>query len=458
MKKLLLLFTALFLAVALPACDSFVQEVDQPIDSAADDALNDANELDFVISGVYVEFAESHDLITIIADLMSDQFRFGINGDATFPTYRRIDSGVPELNDNSVDGAFNALGQYRFLADRVAQRVAAIDQTEEGFTGAPVSRSEALYNSNLHGGIARYFYAAYFGLNPREGGGVIDRSAFIPSAAMYDSSRAKLTRALDLADSFEASGNVPSYGNAGARTRMVNSLIARTYLNQGNYEDAAQFAVNGLQEGDAPFQTLHNIQSPNEWYQQAGISRTQSVVQDDQLQNDVPQPPSGVELRSFLEIVNENPQELNRIPLFGITQTGTPVQFASPDAIEYLQGKYAEEAAPIRVMSWQENYLMLAELDQRGVDISGFSGPATALELVNAVRASHSIDPLDSVDLPTIIAERDKEMFAEGVRLIDQRRIDDSILPWHLPEQVGTQQTWQYLPITQQERNDNPNL
>jgi hypothetical protein len=462
MKKRYLLLPALLLLVLLPACDSFVESVDQPVDSADDEALNNPNELDFVINGAYVEFNETHDLITVAADLLSDQFRFGTNGDATFPTYRRIDSGIPELNDNTVDGAFNALGQFRFLSDRIVDRVAAIDQIDGGFDAAPVSRNEALYQSNLLGGIARYFYASYFGLNPREGGGVIEQSAFIPEAAMYDSSRAKLNEALALADQFEASGNVPSTGDGATRVRLINSLIARTHLNQNNFAQAATFAVNGLQEGDSPLFTLHNTQSPNEWWVQAGIGRTQSVVQDNTLNPDVPAPPFGIEgFRSFPTIVENEPEELNRIPLGGMLSNGVPVARDSADAIEFLQEKYPEQESPIRVISWQENYLILAEAAIRGEDISAAAAngiPTTALELVNAVRASYEIDPLGSIDLAGVVAERDKELFAEGARLIDQRRIDDSILPWHLPEQVGTQQTWQYLPITQQERNDNPNL
>lgn len=458
MKKLLLLFTALLLVVTLPACDTFVSEVDDPITSASDEALNDPDQLPFATTGVFVEFAETHDVLTLAADLLSDQFRFGTNGDATFPTYDNLDSGTPQLDGNTVDGVFSALGQYRFLADRLIERVDAVNEGE-GFDDAPVSETEVLFNANLHGGIARYWYAAYFGLNPREGGGVIDQSAFIPSADMYDRARSKLEAALNQVN-FEgkltfvnsAGNEVPlSYGsNAAQRQRMVNSLLARIEFNQGNYQEAAQFAQNGLQEGDTPLVTQHNDQSSNEWWNNAGRGRVQVVAADDQVNSNVPAPI--VDVRSFIEIANENPQELNRIPLVGVTQDASFVGLDDPTAIEFAQDKYPSRGTPVAVISWQENHLMLAEIAQRDGDSD------TALNLVNAVRASHDIDPLDSVDLPTLIAERDKELFAEGARLLDQRRVEDSILPWHLPETVGAQQTWQFLPITQQERNDNPNL
>ena len=86
---------------------------------------------------------------------------------------------------------------------------------------------------------------------------------------------------------------------------------------------------------------------------------------------------------------------------------------------------------------------MLAELTLRG------QNGGDALTLVNEVRASHGIDPLSSVDLDAFYVERDKELFVTGNRLPDERRFNK----WHLG--AGT---WQYLPITSDERNSNPNL
>ena len=46
-------------------------------------------------------------------------------------------------------------------------------------------------------------------------------------------------------------------------------------------------------------------------------------------------------------------------------------------------------------------------------------------------------------------AEREVELFATGARLVDQRRFD---LGFDIPG------PWRYLPITENERNQNPNL
>jgi hypothetical protein len=72
-----------------------------------------------------------------------------------------------------------------------------------------------------------------------------------------------------------------------------------------------------------------------------------------------------------------------------------------------------------------------------------------ALTFVNAVRTSHGLDARTETNLDSIMIERDKELFCFGLRLTDQRRNNT----WHLP--AGT---WKFLPITEEERESNPNL
>ena len=86
---------------------------------------------------------------------------------------------------------------------------------------------------------------------------------------------------------------------------------------------------------------------------------------------------------------------------------------------------------------------MRAELSLRGV------GGEDALQLVNEVRSSHGLEDLTSVNLDTVLEERDKELFCTGSRLPDQRRFER----WHL-----SSDKWQYLPIPLDERNNNPHF
>jgi hypothetical protein len=205
-----------------------------------------------------------------------------------------------------------------------------------------------MFTGYLYGGIARYFFATYMGLNPTEGGGVIENGPFIPSAAMYDSALVKFQQALAQAGS--------AY-----ETRLMNSIIARTHLYAGNAAAALQFAQNGLVAGDAPLQSLHSTESSNFVWQHAGLGRSQYVLDS-----------------RFLGYINADPSEAARIQFVNIRGNDGVTVYQ-------LQTKYG----------------------------------------------------------------RDKELLLTGARLPDQRRFGI----FHLP--AGR---WQFLPITEQERNNNPNL
>ena len=90
---------------------------------------------------------------------------------------------------------------------------------------------------------------------------------------------------------------------------------------------------------------------------------------------------------------------------------------------------------------------MLAELALEGQSVN-----VSALDAVNTVRAAHGISNLDNMDFSVLLHERDKELFCQGQRIIDQNRHSD-LLNWHL----GEGSTWRFLPIPFEEELANPN-
>ncbi len=400
MKKFIILFLMILpMIVLFISCEEWSKSVDPLIDAVEDERLTDAGQIDFITTGVLARFATTHDNQMIIASGLSDELFFDSDvPNATFPTYEDIDVGEIQFDNNSVDAAFTPLGELRFLADDLVRRMGEIDAPAD-------QKTYSFFVGYFIGGVARAWYASYWGLNPTEGGGVIDNGDFIPSAQMYDLAIDKLEESLNYADDYQ--------------TRVVNSVIARCYLYKGDYPSAATHVQNGLVEGDEPFQSLHSVESPNTFWTFAGPLRAQYVV----------------DFR-YKQYVDDDPNEANRIPL--------DEEEGNSGKIYYRQGKYRTEGAPINLISWQENHLMKAELDLRG-----HNAGIDALSAVNAVRASHGIDPLGSIDMAGIALEREKELFVTGNRLVDERRFGQ----WHLG--AGK---WQYLPFTASERNNNPNF
>ena len=392
----------LALLIILSSCENYVTDIDPPIDQVKDDMLTSETEIPFVITGVKLRFGQTHDRMAMLGDLLSDAliFDYGVPR-ASSASFDDINKGYILTDNSAVSTPERYVGRLRFYGDDLVRRVDDIDFEDTDL------KNESLYVGYFFGGVARYYYASYFGLTENQGGGCIDGGPFIPSAEMYDLAIEKFESALD-------------YTTNAYEKRVTNSLIARCYLFNGDYDNARTYALNGLVDGDAPFQALHDVQSDwNYYWAQSGQGR-----------------PSTVTDWRFNDYVTADPTETARIPLVPILGNDWVTVF-------YLQDKYPARESPTNLISWQENELMLAELDLRAGDAVG------ALTRMNNVRSSHGLAALASADMNVLIEERDKELFVTGIRLIDQRRFDI----WHLAAD-----TWRYLPITNNERNANPNI
>lgn len=425
-KLFLLILIASFAAVS---CSDWAGSIDDPIDQITDDALTNEEQVPFLVTGVLARFAQTHDNLSVTVDGLSDALQFDSDGNslATFPTYAEIDQGDITFDNNSVDGVYTNLNEMRFLADDLIRRVGEIT-----FEDAAV-RENALFNANWVAGLSRYWLGSYFGLTPTAPGAPIDNSPVIPQADLYTQALNYYDEALTYADASQAA--------------IVNSLKAELYMMQNDYTSAATVLQgNVLEQGDAPLQSQHNLESTNAWYNAAGQGRTQLNVH-----------------QRYADYIASEPTEANRI---GITAFD---EDASGQVITYYYANYDRES-PIDVVTWQEVALMRAEIlvDNPAADV-GAPGE-TALSLVNLVRDSYGIPPIvGPVDLDVILEERDKELFATGQRLLDQLRTDNFHLEggtlYSVPSSsvTGNQvllvdEPWQHLPITSQERNNNPEL
>lgn len=400
MKRLMRALAITVPCVALLAsCGEYVTNLDPFIDVIEDSELDSPEKVDFLITGVQQQLSYTLDDMFVNVAGLSDEFIFDLQTPtAVFPQFGEIDNGYPLLTNYQVQNINTNIGLLRLVADDLLRRIEGI----QGIDAATLT--EAQFVGNFYGGLARYFGATYLGLDRDMGGAPIDGGPFVPSDELYDLAIQKMEAALPHADAYQQ--------------RVVHSAIAKAYLYQGDYANAATNAAQGLTVGDAPFQALYTAQDPNYFDVEAGSQRNQYTAAP-----------------RFQAYVDADPAEANRLPLQPISGGSTTF---------YIQRKYPGPDAALNVVSWQENNLMLAELIVRGAA----SGNAAAL--IDAVRASHGIGALGAaITLDVIYEERDKELFLTGARLPDQRRFDR----WHLAAD-----TWRYIPIDQRERDHNPNL
>lgn len=438
---LLSIFTV---GVMLTGCDSFVSNVEEPIDITDDESLNSADQVPFLITGVERAFAAAHDNYVLQAGGLSDELFFDRDlSNATFPTFDQIDDADIQFANNSVDGTFDNTGALRLVSDDLVRRVQEnIEFTEE----EEALRDEALFIGHFYGAIARYYYATYIGLDEGGvGGGVIDAGPFIPAPDMYDLALGKLDDAAATA-----------LGQTEINQKYINTLRARIFLFEGDYAQALAAAQDGLTEDDESLLSLYDVEEDNDFFNGAGPGRSQFAVPQRFADYD-----GAVVFDNDVVAEPEN-RSVIRIPLYRDVDTGGNRTF-------FQQAKYLLQDSAIEFLTWEENALMFAELAVRGQDISGNPfGTTDPLELLNLVRSQYEgIDPLPSgttVDLDLIIVERDAEFFVEGLRLPDQRRFDLPFITQDLDPATGVESSapvsggWRYLPITQSERNQNENL
>ena len=428
MKKTL--FTGL-LAVAslgsLSACDSFVQDIDPPIDLIPSDSLNVQGQVGFLITGVKEGFNDAYDNLAVQSDLLADVGEFNVNvRDSTFPTFGEIDAGAIRLDNNSVDGLYGSINEYRFNADDLLVRADAITFTGNA-AGAESERS-LRFAGNFHGGIARYFLATYFSEDGVNGGAPIstDQNApgpVIPAAELYAQADAKLAAAAGLV-------------SGAYDTRVINTLRARIALFSGDRARAGTLAASGLVAGDAPYVANFTAASTNNWWSQAGAGRTQVSIN-----------------RRFVDYDTVDNRNLVVV---------TPNASGSDTRTFYRQGLYLTAVEALPFVTWQENSLIRAE-----AALIGGSGADAAVAFVNPVLANRGVDTIDSSLLTQdrLIQVRDRELYTQGQRLVDMRRFN---LPFTYKVYAGPPATtlgtvtplgpFRYLPLTETERNNNPNL
>lgn len=401
MKKIKLLIVLLPLVfIFVSACEDYISDVDPVIDLAQDNLLNTEAQMDFLSKGVQQRFATTADQLACLMDLQSDAMIYtGKIASASFPTFEEIDKGIILPDNATVQGIFQAVGQLRKYADDLVSRTGKVTFTDV------TKKNSALFIGNLYGGIARFYMAIAFGLNENQPGGVIDAGPFIPQSTLLDEAIAKMKEALAI--------QTDAY-----LKKVANSMIAKTYLAKKDYANAATYAVQGMVSADKAFEALHNDVFNIYFWGFAGAGRVQIAVNE-----------------RFNNYVKADPKEASRIKLGNVKGTD--------NVTYYWQLKYPDKFNNFPIMTWQENNLMIAECVLRG------SGTGNALALVNAVRTSRALDPLASIDVAGIMVERDKELFVQGNRLMDQNRTDT----WHISGNV-----WRYMPIPRNERNANPNL
>jgi len=470
-------FIILNVFILFTGCQKFVENTSPSINAVSYDEINNEDNIEFFINGVKNAYADAHARVSVIADGISDQLVHDRNvAGATGPSDEALDNGDYEFTDGSKAECY-------FSILEVWRTAKLLKESLDILEGGEIEK-EGYYTAYLYQGLAYYLLGTYYGRGPSypiDGGATIDTSSFIPSSELYNTAIAHFQSALNSLDAGD------DY-----KIRVLNSLMSRIYLYGGDPTLAAAHASQGLIAGDDPFQALYTDEGEfiNRYYNYAGEGRTRWTLDsrfrhllgeeftDAGNGNGVYDQGEGFtdagdlngtydEGEDFIDLKNgvydwgeefvdialpggdtgsgngvydepTEPEESIRLPM-----AKAPMEEDAVSYVRYYQEKY-ESDSPISVISWQENHLILAELGVQGYGIG-----IDALGAVNDIRNWYSLPLLTEISMEIILDERDKELFCEGKRLIDQNRFSD-LIPWHTGE-------LHYIPIPLEEELTNPN-
>ncbi len=443
MKKLSLTLLLLFSL----GCESFVENATSPISYVNDDDINDASNIPFLINGVLNNYSRAHTYVSLWADLLSDVIvNDGKVQGSTDVRGEYLDNGTYDPTAGTYSPPYEAIAQAWRSAKTLKEKLDIIDADES------VEKS-GYYTAYLYQALPCYLLGTYYGRGPNypsDGGATLDGSGFKSSGEFISMAATYFDSALVYANEQEI--------------KIINSLLARQSLYNGNFSEAANYASLGLQSGDASFNAYPGLEDPwpNWYWYEAGNNRTRYTLAsrfkyllgedfEDTNSNNVWDTSevftdcalAGADQGQGDGIYNGPTESEESVRLSMSVAAMTPGQNYS----RYFQTKYPDADSPISIINWQETYLILAELSLRGESVN-----ISALDAVNIVRSSYGLQNIENIDLSILLHERDKELFCQGQRLIDQNRFSD-LLPWH----ISGDNTWHYLPIPYEEELSNPN-
>ena len=444
MKKI---YISLYLLLIFTGCESFVENTSSSISYVTDEEINDPANIPFLINGVLNDYSSAHTYVSLWADLLSDALvNDGKVQGSTDVRGEYLDNGSYDPTVGTYAPPYQAIAKVWRSANSLKSRLDLMDGDES-------SEKQGYYTAYLYQALPCYLLGTYYGNGPNypdDGGATLNESAFLPSGDLYSMAVAYFDSAIVYADEHQE--------------KIIHSLLGRQYLYEGNYSAAAQHASLGLQQSDESFNALPGEEDPwpNWYWYEAGSNRTRYTLASrfKRLLGEDFEDTNGNGVWDSTETFTDcaitgadvgqgngmydgpiEPEEIVRIPLSVAAMT--PGQSYS----RYFQMKYPFANSPVSIIDWKETHLILAELALRGESVN-----VTAIDAINAVRSSHGLQSLASVDYEVLLHERDKELFCQGQRLIDQNRFSD-VINWHLPDG----ETWHYLPVPFEEVLNNPN-
>ena len=430
LRRFRLTLAATLLAGAALACDSLlnVQAPSRVPASVLDDPAN----AELAVNGAQADFECAYTSYAALGGMLAGELEDATLSAGRWDYDRRTVTsgdayGPNQCNDGSFLGLYTPLSVARFQADNAASHL-------QGWTDAQVTDRHML--------IAKASaYAGYSLVLLGEGfcSAAIDVGPQLMPNQLLDSAEARFSTAVTEATTANATDllNLALVGRARTRLDLANSTgaLADAQLVPAGFEYDATYSSSNLRRENLIFQQL----------------------------NKFPFNTIAVPYRKFMYVFADTvvPGKVDSVP-----DPRVAVRFDSATTMfdnrhgQWVQLKYANIGAPIRLATSTEAQLIIAEIQ----------GGPTAVGIINNLHAAAGLPPFRGTNPDSIrrqvIYERQAEFFLDGHHLGDVNRFQLTLFPpAGTPYPVdaanpkgGFYGTGTRFPLPDKERFNNPNI
>lgn len=373
-----------------------------------------------VLAGAY-SAAQQDDVLNGTFQLMGEWQSDNVDFVGSFPTFNDIKNYLTLADNTSIAAVWDDNYETIGTANLVIKNVPLVE--DEGFTAD--ERNKAVAEAKFLRALV-YFNLSNFWAQPVQVSGgdnlaiplVLDPfegEVEFPARATLNEVQAQIEQ-----DLLDAIPNLDDSDNTKATRGAAQALLARLYLYQERWDEAADLANQVIQNG------MYQLAGDYSFYNTVSTEFLFTLVNNADDGQDSGQGFSGLtnptpEGRgdapfsdNLLAAFNEEPGDLRFTEL---TQEGTDALGATRTFTnKFPDGVTNADNAP--VLRITEMYLTRAEANLR----AGTSVGDTPLNDINTLRSRAGLPDLTSVDLDIILNERRKELCFEGQRRMDLLR------------------------------------
>ncbi|HSB92243.1 MAG TPA: RagB/SusD family nutrient uptake outer membrane protein, partial [Flavitalea sp.] len=407
--------------------------------------LNSSSDVEAALVGAYAQLGSNY---VYGGNSQVDQELLGnantLNWAGTYQEMTQIYNKAIPVNNTFIASTWNETYRVINTANNV---LASIDKVEE------VRRDEVEGEAKFIRALAYYnlitvFAKSYNDGSPSSNPGVpivLDPTREINEESQVPRASVEEVYGQIIADLIDAKAKCNDNTDAFfATTYSASAMLARVYLQKGDYPNALAEADNVIQNGGFELTDTYAASFPGDGNAPASRSNTKEEIFSIQVTET-----SGVnDFNTYFSTSGRGDIDINQSFYDEFDATDERGQFFYDVSGFLFTYKFESLYSNITVLRLAEMYLIRAESNFR----LGTAVGATPVEDINEIRDRSGAPTVSTVSLDDIIKERRHELAFEGFAINDAKRLEMNVgaLPWTSPKLI--------YPIPQREMFVNKNL